>query len=205
MNRSSSIPINSIAQNCRLILRERYRIQQACNCTNCGFANFPQQENSSYKCKTCHTISTNPICSPCGINNVQGPIVCCEEPSYCNNLVGISPTISSNDYVCQSSYVDRNRAPMQPILNKQTGHVEYLSISSEYCIQMITDAIITKIRYKVPEEEIAILCCCLPSLIRQIMCKSPWLTPNDIIQWLCSDIITAVTYPGFFSMLNLDF
>jgi uncharacterized protein (DUF2267 family) len=78
---------------------------------------------------------------------------------------------------------------MQPILNRQISHDQYLSTPSENCVQMITNAIITKIRYKIPQEEIALLCCCLPSLIRQIMCKSPWLTPNDIIQWLSADII----------------
>ncbi|CAF4348871.1 unnamed protein product, partial [Rotaria sp. Silwood2] len=93
-------------------------------------------------------------------------------------------------------------ASMQPILNKQTGHVEYLSISSENCIQIITDAIITNIRYKVPKEEIALLCCCLPSLIRQIMCKSPWLTPNDIIQWLSSDIIKEAM--GYFDKNDFE-
>lgn len=54
---------------------------------------------------------------------------------------------------------------------------------------MITNTIITKTRSKIPQEEIAVLCCCLPSLIRQILCKSPWLTPNDIIQCLSADIL----------------
>ncbi len=59
---------------------------------------------------------------------------------------------------------------------------------------MITNAIITKIRYKVSQEDISLLCCCLPSLIRQIMCKSPWLTPNDVIQWLSEDIIVRFCF-----------
>ncbi len=70
---------------------------------------------------------------------------------------------------------------MQSLLNRPTP--------SENCIQMITNSIITKIRCKIPQAEVALLCCCLPSLIRQMMCQSPWLTPNDIIQWLSADII----------------
>jgi uncharacterized protein (DUF2267 family) len=101
------------------------------------------------------------------------PIICCDEQSYYNTLSGLSPTIPSNNYVHH-----RNTAPMQ----------------SENCMQMITNAIITKIRYKIPQEEIALLCCCLPSLIRQIMCKNPWLTPNDIIQCLSTDIIVKIIF-----------
>ncbi len=71
----------------------------------------------------------------------------------------------------------------------QTNHDPCVSTPSENCLDMIANAIITKIRYKVPHQEIALLCCCLPSLIRQIMCKSPWLTPYDIIQCLSEDII----------------
>jgi len=61
-------------------------------------------------------------------------------------------------------------------------------------VQFITNSITTKIRYKIPEQEIALLCCCLPSLIRQIMSKSPWLTANDIIQWLSAEIMVGVLF-----------
>lgn len=78
---------------------------------------------------------------------------------------------------------------MQPILNKQTSHVQYLSVPSDNCIQMITNAIVARVRPRVSFEDIQLLCCCLPALIRQIMCKSPWLTPNDVVQWMSADII----------------
>ncbi|CAF0858122.1 unnamed protein product [Rotaria sordida] len=188
-NASSSIPINSIGENCRSILRERCRIEQTCHYPISGFATFSQEECSSDKYKPCYTTSTNPICSSYGIENIRVPLLCCKEPTCSNTLSGISPTKSGCDYVCHSSSIDGNRAPMQPILNRETGHVQYLSIPSENCIKMITDEIINNIRYKIGEEEIALLCCCLPSLIRQIMSKTPWLTPNDIIRWLSSDII----------------
>lgn len=62
---------------------------------------------------------------------------------------------------------------------------------------MITNTVINKIRYRIPQVEIAILCCCLPSLIQQILYKSPWLTPNDIIQCLTADIIVTPFFPLF--------
>jgi hypothetical protein len=103
--------------------------------------------------------------------------------------------IPPNNFVRHPNCIDRNLAPMQPILNRQTSHVQYLSVPSDNCIQMITNGIITKIRYKVSQEDIALLRSCLPSLIRQIMCKSPWLTPNDVIQWLSEDIIVRFCFP----------
>ncbi|CAF1212318.1 unnamed protein product [Adineta ricciae] len=93
------------------------------------------------------------------------------------------------DIVLNDSCINGNLAPMQPILNKQTSHIQYLSIPSADCIQMMTNSILCQIRCKVPEEDARLLCYCLPSLIRQIMCKSPWLTPNDVIQWLTADIL----------------
>jgi len=125
--------------------------------------------------KPCYPIPTNPIYSPYGVDNLRVPVVRCEQPSY-YNTAGRSPTRPSNHFIRHPSCINRNTAPN-------------LSIPSDNCMQMITNAIITKIRYKIPQEEVALLCCCLPSLIRQIMCKSPWLTPNDIIQCLSADII----------------
>ncbi|CAF2071488.1 unnamed protein product [Rotaria magnacalcarata] len=78
---------------------------------------------------------------------------------------------------------------MQPITNRQTEHVACLSIPSDNCIQLIAHAAIINIRYKVSQENVALLCCCLPSLVRQIMYKRPWLKPNDIITCLSSDIM----------------
>jgi len=118
----------------------------------------------------------------------------CEEPSYYNTLSGLSPTMPPSNFVHHSNCIDRNTIPMQSFLNKQINNVQYLSPSSENCIQMITNAIINKIRYKIPQGELALLCCCLPSLIREIICKSPWLTPNDIIQLLSADIIVKTFY-----------
>ncbi|CAF0898196.1 unnamed protein product [Adineta ricciae] len=93
------------------------------------------------------------------------------------------------DIALNDSCINGNLAPMQPVLNKQTSHIQYLSIPSADCIQMMTNSILCQIRCKVPEEDARLLCYCLPSLIRQIMCKSPWLTPNDVIQWLTADIL----------------
>ena len=75
----------------------------------------------------------------------------------------------------------RNTTPMQ------SSHMP-----SENCIQMITNSIINKVRYKVPQQELVRLCCCLPSLIRQIMSKCPWLTPDAIVQCLTADIIVKL-------------
>jgi hypothetical protein len=120
--------------------------------------------------------------------------MCCEEPSYCNTLSGLSLLKSSNNYIRRPTCMNTNIGSIQSVGNRQTNYVSYLSTPSENCIQMITNSIITKIRCKIPQEEVALLCCCLPSLIRQIMCKSPWLTPNDIIQWLSADIIVKTCF-----------
>ena len=58
----------------------------------------------------------------------------------------------------------------------------------------MTNAIVSNIQCQVPQEEIALLCACLPSLIQQILCKSPWLTPNDIVQWLTIDILVTSSH-----------
>jgi hypothetical protein len=121
------------------------------------------------------------------------PDVCCDKPSYSKTLFGSSPTIPSNGFIQHPNCINANTAPTQSILNGQTN-VPCVSTSSENCLQMITNAIITKVQYKVPQQEIALLCCCLPSLIRQIMCKSPCLTPYDIIQCLSEDIIVKTFY-----------
>ncbi|CAF1204328.1 unnamed protein product [Adineta steineri] len=163
MNKTSTIKSNLIAEKCRAILRERY-----CNRTH-EYGTFSQQRCLPNTYRHCY--------SPCNINNLPTPIKCYGKQPYCN-------TISVNDRC-----IDVNIAPMKPILNKQTSHIQYLSIPSDNCIQMITNSILNKVRYKISQEEISLLYCCLPSLIRQIMCKSPWLTPNDIIQWLSTDII----------------
>lgn len=57
---------------------------------------------------------------------------------------------------------------------------------------MMSNSIIMQIRCHVPQDEVALLCCSLPSLIEQIMWKSPWLTPNDVIQWLTADILVKL-------------
>jgi hypothetical protein len=142
--------------------------------------------------KPCHSIPTNPIHSIYGIDNLRVPIVHCEEPSYCNSLFGLSPTIPSNNYIRRPTCLNWKIGPIKPVGNRYTNCVPCISTPSENCIQMITNAIITRIRCKIPQEEVALLCCCLPSLIRQMMCKSPWLTPNDIIQCLSADIIVKI-------------
>lgn len=101
---------------------------------------------------------------------------CCQQVSHCNTFPDTSSIISWND-------------SLQLILNKQTSLIQYFSTPFEDCIKMILDATINNLRYKVDEEEIACLCYCLPILIRQIMYKRSGLKPNDIIQWLCEQII----------------
>ncbi|CAF1623551.1 unnamed protein product, partial [Didymodactylos carnosus] len=82
-----------------------------------------------------------------------------------------------------------NVAQMQPCINVQTGYVEYVATPSDDVIQKIKNTVLNKIRPLVPQQEIAILSCCLPSIIQQILCKSPWLTPNDVIEWLAADLL----------------
>ena len=147
----------SIAENCRAILRERF-------CKQIGRFNALSRDCPPSASKPCHSIPTNPLHSLYGIDNLRVPILSCEEPSYCNTRFGLSSGSPSNNYIRQPTCMNRN-----------TGCV---SIPSENCIRMITNAIVTRIRCKIPQEEVALLCCCLPSLIRQMMCRSPWLTPN---------------------------
>ena len=56
----------------------------------------------------------------------------------------------------------------------------------------MTNTIIMQIHCHVPQDEVALLSCSLPSLIQQIICQSPWLTANDIIQWLTADILVRL-------------
>lgn len=152
---------SAIGKNCRTILREHFSQQRS-----------PNQMNTW---KPCYPIPTNPIHSLYGVDHLQVPLAFCEEPSYCNTLLGLSPKIP-----WMNSIRDRNR---------QSNCAVYLSKPSENCIQTITNCIIHKIRCQIPPDEMSLLCCCLPSLIRQMMCNSPWLTPNDIVQWLSADIL----------------
>ena len=139
--------------------------------------------------KSCNPILTNPIHSFYGVDHLRVPLVCCEEPSYCNTLLGLSPKIPWNNSLRRLNCLDRNLSPLRSYANRQSNCASYASKSSENCIQMISNCIIHKIRCKIPPDEMSLLCCCLPSLIRQMLCNSPWLTPDDIVQWLSADII----------------
>ena len=151
---------SAIGKNCRAILREHFSQQRSAN-----------QMNSW---KPCYPIPTNPIHSLYGIDHLRVPLVSCEQPSYCNTLLGLSPKIYIRDRNIRSCGNRQSNCAAKP---------------SEDCIQTITNCIIHKIRCQVPPDEMSLLCCCLPSLIRQMMCNSPWLTPNDIVQWISADIL----------------
>jgi hypothetical protein len=141
---------------------------------------FTSRDCSSNIWKSCCISPSKLNYSPYGMENLSVPIGCEQRLSY------------QTQPFSKGYSIDGSLAPMQPILNKQTSHVQYLSIPSRSCIQMITNAIVTRVRSRVSQEDINLLCCCLPSLIRPIMCKSPWLTPNDVIQWLSADILVQI-------------
>ena len=141
--------MNSIGDNCRSILRQRYL--------------------------------QNPLCSPYGLKDLCLPLRSCEQPSCPTTLFGLS------DHPRRKSLnIDGHIAPMQMLFN---GQYQCLSTATDQCIQMISETILNRIQCDIPGEELALLCVCLPSFVREIMCKSPWLTPNDIIQWLTCDIL----------------
>ena len=161
---------------CRMIiwyigLKKRYAM------TNLFFRNSSKEIEPSvrYPCSILHRIPVS---------------ICHEKPSwYYSNIVNRQSLPSHISRSFYPTHFGDCLILIQSIINSRSENIPCSFIISEQCIKSMTNTILTQIRCSVSSEEVALLCYCLPSLIRDLMNKYSWLTSDDIIQWLISDIL----------------